>query len=203
MSLLNTELWQEARRAGARRGMNLYAMARIRRHTLRYVSRLWIEKEGVRLTGVVSAVLGRRVTIEDLFPLWDRPDDRPLSAWESSLLARAVDARSDGLRPRERKIVRATFGLEGQPVSLARVAAAMGVTRERVRQIEASAIEKLDVRLPRGLHKSVVGRRRRARLLLKALQAGTMDLPASPVRAIPQASAPKTRASSAKSAAAV
>jgi hypothetical protein len=73
------------------------------------------------------------------------------------------------LSPRELGVVRLTFGLEGQPVSLAQVATALGVTRERVRQIEASALEKFEVRLPRGLHKSVVARRRRARLFLKAL----------------------------------
>jgi RNA polymerase sigma factor (sigma-70 family) len=167
--ILNTALWQEARLAGMESGLSLYALARVQRHTLKYVSRLWIEKHGEHLAETVSAVLMRPVTVDDLFPQWDQPDERPLSEEESGLLRGAVEKRSDTLSPREIGVVRLTFGLEGQPVSLARVAVALGVTRERVRQIEASALKKLEVSLPGGLHKSVVARRRRARLLLKAL----------------------------------
>lgn len=167
--ILNTALWQEARLAGMESGLSLYALARVQRHTLKYVSRLWIEKHGEHLAETVSAILMRPVTVDDLFPQWDRPDERPLSEEENALLRRAVAERSEALNPREIGVVRLTFGLEGQPVSLARVAMALGVTRERVRQIEASALEKLEVLLPRGLHKSVVARRRRARLLLTAL----------------------------------
>src|SRR6185369_2333602 len=167
--ILNTALWQEARLAGMESGLSLYALARVQRHTLKYVSRLWIEKHGEHLAETVSAVLMRPVTVDDLFPQWDRPDERPLSDKESGRLRQAVGARSEALSPRELGVLRLTFGLEGQPVSLAQVAVALGVTRERVRQIEASALEKLEVRLPRGLHKSVVARRRRARLFLKAL----------------------------------
>jgi RNA polymerase sigma factor (sigma-70 family) len=168
--ILNTELWQEARLAGMESGLSLYALARVQRHTLKHVSRLWIEKHGERLAHTVSTILMRPVTVDHLFPHWDRPDERPLSEKESGRLKRAVEARSQALSPRELGVVRLTFGLEGQPVSLAQVARALGVTRERVRQIELSALEKLDVNLPRGLHKSLVARRRRARLLLKALR---------------------------------
>ncbi len=155
--VLNTTLWQEARLAGMESGLSLYALARVQRHTLKYVSRLWIEKHGEHLAETVSAILMRHVTVDELFPHWDQPDERPLSE------------EDEALSPREMGVVRLTFGLEGQPVSLAQVATALGVTRERVRQIEAAALEKLQVRLPRGLHKSVVARRRRARLLLEAL----------------------------------
>jgi len=167
--ILNTALWQEARLAGMESGLSLYALARVQRHTLKYVSRLWIEKQGEQLAETVSAILMRPVTVDDLFPNWDRPDERPLSEEESGLLQRALGERSEALSPRELGVVRLTFGLEGQPVSLARVATALGVTRERIRQIEVSALEKLEVRLPRGLHKSIVARRCRARLFLKAL----------------------------------
>jgi Sigma-70, region 4 len=170
MSLtLNVKLWQEARLAGIESGLSLYALARVQRHTMRYVSRLWIEKHGERLAGIVSAVLRRPVSLDELFPHWDRRDERPLSEREIGLLKRVVEARSQDLSPREMGVVRLTFGLEGQPVSLARVATAMGVTRERIRQIERSALEKLEVDLPRGVHKSPLARRRRARLFLKAL----------------------------------
>jgi RNA polymerase sigma factor (sigma-70 family) len=203
MSLLNMELWQEARRTCTQSGSSLYALARIQRHTLTYVSRLWIEEHGERLARIVSDVLNRRVEIEDLFPQWDRPDERPLSAWENNLLARAVDARSSDLTPRQREVVRATFGLQGQPVSLAQVAARSGVTRERVRQIEEAALQRLGIRLPPALHKSVVGRRRRARLLLNALNEKGRELPLSRVRAVEQASARGTRASEASRVAAL
>jgi DNA-binding CsgD family transcriptional regulator len=167
--ILNSELWQEARLAGMESGLSLYALAGVQRHTLKYVSRLWIEKHGQRLAHTVSSILMRPVTVDDLFPDWDQPEERPLSEQESGRLKRAVEARSRALSPREMGVVRLTLGLEGQPVSLAQVAAAMGVTRERVRQIELSALKKLEVSLPRGLHKSPLARRRRARLLLKAL----------------------------------
>jgi DNA-binding CsgD family transcriptional regulator len=167
--ILNSELWQEARLAGMESGLSLYALAGVQRHTLKYVSRLWIEKHGQRLAHTVSSILMRPVTVDDLFPDWDQPEERPLSEQESGRLKRAVEARSRALSPREMGVVRLTLGLEGQPVSLAQVAAAMGVTRERVRQIELSALKKLEVSLPRGLHKSPLARRRRARLLLNAL----------------------------------
>lgn len=167
--ILNTKLWQEARLAGIESGLSLYALAQVQRHTLRYVSRLWIEKHGERLANIVSAILKRPVKLDELFPDWDRPDERPLSGREIGLLKRVVEEQSQALSPREMAVVRLTFGLEGQPVSLAQVATAMGVTRERVRQIEGSALEKLEVNLPRGLHKSPVARRRRARLFLRAL----------------------------------
>jgi hypothetical protein len=198
MSLLNSQLWQEARRASTAGGTSLYALANVQRHTLKYVSRLWIEKNGESLARIVSVVLDRRVEIEDLFPNWDRPDERPLSAWEIGLLARAVDARSSALTPRQREVVSATFGLEGQPVSLAQVAASSGVSRERVRQIEEAAIEKLGVRLPGGLHKTVVGRRRRARLLLKALHEKGREAPRSRTLPVKGASTPGADASAAK-----
>ena len=167
--ILNIELWQEARLAGIENGLSLYALARVQRHTLKYVSRLWIENHGERLANTVSTILMRPVTVDDLFPNWDRPEERPLSGEESRRLKRAVEARAGTLSDREIGVVRLTFGLEGQPVSLAQVAAALGVTRERVRQIELSALEKLEVSLPRGIHKSPLARRRRARLLLTAL----------------------------------
>jgi hypothetical protein len=58
-------------------GLSLYALARVQRHTLKYVSRLWIEKHGEHLAETVSAILMRPVTVDDLFPHWDRPDERP------------------------------------------------------------------------------------------------------------------------------
>ena len=174
---LNTRLWREARLAGSQAGLNLHTLAQIQRNTLTYVSRLWVENHGERVAGMVSAVLKRPVEVEDLFPNWDRPDERPLSSRESGILRRALEARPGALSTRELKIVRLTFGLEGQPVSLAQVATEMGVSRERVRQIETAALERLGVRLPRRRDKSIVARRRRARLLLKTLNENRREQP--------------------------
>src|SRR5258708_26280379 len=113
--ILNTTLWQEARIAGMESGLSLYALARVQRHTLKYVSRLWIEKHGEHLAETVSAILIRRVTVDELFPHWDQPDQRPLSREASGLLRRAMEARCEALSPRELRVGRLTFGLEGHP----------------------------------------------------------------------------------------
>jgi DNA-directed RNA polymerase sigma subunit (sigma70/sigma32) len=112
------------------------------------------------------------VRLEDLFPHWDRPEERPLDPRERERLRDALSARWPALTLREASVLKLTFGLEGQPLSLARVAVRMGVTRERVRQIETAALAKLGVRLPRGRHKATVARRLRARALLTSLMAG-------------------------------
>jgi RNA polymerase sigma factor (sigma-70 family) len=190
---VNSDLWREAREAGTRHGrdlpqligtprtvLNLFLLSPISRPRLRNVSRLWIERHGERAAGVVSALLNRLVKLEDLFPDWDRPDERPLGREERERLRQALGARWGELTAREAGVLRLTFGLEGQPMSLARVAVEMGVTRERVRQIEAAALEKLGVRLPRGRHKATVARRLRARQLLRTLIAAAPDSPSDP-----------------------
>jgi RNA polymerase primary sigma factor len=48
------------------------------------------------------------------------------------------------LTPREEKVLRMRFGLEdGVPRTLDEVGRTMGVTRERIRQIEAEVVRKL------------------------------------------------------------
>lgn len=50
----------------------------------------------------------------------------------------------DTLNPRERQVVRWRFGLEdGRMKTLQEIGELMGVSRERVRQIESSALRKL------------------------------------------------------------
>ena len=185
---VNSDLWREAREAGTRHGrdlpqligtprtvLNLFFLSRAPKPRLRNVSRLWIERNGERAAGVVSALLNRRVHLEDLFPDWDRPEERPLGPEERERLRQALGERWTELTARQAEVLRLTFGLEGQPASLARVAVEMGITRERVRQIEADALKKLGVRLPSGRHKATVARRLRARELLRSLIAAVPD----------------------------
>ena len=62
---------------------------------------------------------------------------------EQETLHRAVDA----LPEREQEVLRLRYGLGGEndPVSLEEIGRRLGITRERVRQIEAEALKKLAV----------------------------------------------------------
>jgi RNA polymerase primary sigma factor len=56
----------------------------------------------------------------------------------------AIDTLMDCLRPREREVLALRFGLNGQPrLSLSQVGKAMAVSKERVRQIQDRALQKL------------------------------------------------------------
>ena len=66
------------------------------------------------------------------------------AATEASALARFVGEALAGLTPREQRILRMRFGIGGsEDHTLAEVGKVFGVTRERIRQIEAKALEKL------------------------------------------------------------
>jgi RNA polymerase primary sigma factor len=74
---------------------------------------------------------------------------------EKQELSKRLTEALDTLDPRERKILQLRFGLErGEERTLTEVAALMGVSRERIRQIEQAALAKLR-RLP-GLRNEVI-----------------------------------------------
>ncbi len=59
-------------------------------------------------------------------------------------LRREIDRSMEGLEDRERKIIKLRFGLDGGPVlSLKKIAGMIGLSKERVRQIENTAKRKL------------------------------------------------------------
>lgn len=69
---------------------------------------------------------------------------RPEDAASYELLKGQIGGVLDTLSPRERKVLELRFGLEDhQPRTLEEVGKVFGVTRERIRQIEAKALRKL------------------------------------------------------------
>jgi RNA polymerase primary sigma factor len=68
------------------------------------------------------------------------PDEQ---TFEKALTETVVEALA-GLKEREAKILRLYFGLDGQePMTLEQIGLAMGITRERVRQIKEKALSRL------------------------------------------------------------
>jgi RNA polymerase primary sigma factor len=77
----------------------------------------------------------------DLFP--DESAENPAEAAEGALRARAVRQALARLPERERRIVELRFGLDDEPQSLEAIGRELGLTRERVRQLEAQALANL------------------------------------------------------------
>lgn len=81
-------------------------------------------------------------TLGDLIEATDAVD--PHAAAEAGALQRAIAEALEELTPREQRILRMRFGIGGTADhTLEEVGKAFGVTRERIRQIEAKAIAKL------------------------------------------------------------
>jgi RNA polymerase primary sigma factor len=74
----------------------------------------------------------------------DRASPAPLEVATYQLLREQVDTVLDSLTGRERRVLRLRYGLDdGQSRTLEEVGREFGVTRERIRQIEAKALRKL------------------------------------------------------------
>ena len=68
----------------------------------------------------------------------------PGLAADQHLLRERIAEVLRSLTPREREVIELRFGLkDGQPRTLEEVARAYGITRERIRQIEARGLVKL------------------------------------------------------------
>ena len=89
-------------------------------------------------------------TLGDL--ITDHSVGSPHDLAASALLKRHMDDAMQALSPRERKVLRLRYGLEGgRDHTLGEIADMLGVSSERIRQIEASALSKL--RQPKLRHK--------------------------------------------------
>jgi len=84
----------------------------------------------------------------------DEAAPKPWEVVESEATAGMVEQLMEGLREREIRILQHRFGFGGQePMTLEEIGQMFGVTRERIRQIEAAALEKMRKRL-KGMEKT-------------------------------------------------
>jgi RNA polymerase primary sigma factor len=73
-------------------------------------------------------------------------DEGAISPFESAAAAlekRALIQQLRRLEEREEEVLRARFGIDGHPMTLSEIGEKLGITRERVRQIESRALGKL------------------------------------------------------------
>jgi RNA polymerase primary sigma factor len=89
-----------------------------------------------------APLAGTRFTLADTVA--DPYSDSPEHVVEVALLCDALKVVLSELTEREQEIVRCRFGLDGsRPQTLEEIGRSFGVTRERIRQIEAKSMEKL------------------------------------------------------------
>jgi len=94
------------------------------------------------LDAPLNADEGQSTTMGDLI---ETPDESAFDRVDRRIMKEDVDGLlSMWLSPREKDIIRMRFGLDdGTPKTLSEIGEALGVTRERIRQIEQKAMRKL------------------------------------------------------------
>jgi RNA polymerase primary sigma factor len=104
------------------------------------------------------------VELAELIP--DPSGRDPSSELEARLSRHELRREIEALPERERRVVELHYGLEGEPETLAAIGRRLGLTRERVRQLEAHALSVLATRS--GARESVDGRARPRRVSSRA-----------------------------------
>jgi RNA polymerase primary sigma factor len=86
-----------------------------------------------------------RASVGDLLTARDEePFDEVVARLGRDELSRALERALPGLSDRERQVIDRRFGIDGaEPETLAELGRQLGVTRERVRQLEVAALERL------------------------------------------------------------
>jgi RNA polymerase primary sigma factor len=77
----------------------------------------------------------------DLYPDPEAPD--PFHQAEQSLRSQQIRKALAMLPQRERRVLELRYGLDGEPQTLAEVGRELGLTRERIRQLERNALSRL------------------------------------------------------------
>jgi RNA polymerase primary sigma factor len=101
---------------------------------------------GARETPRAVASLDRRVGEDDSAPLYElllTTEESPFEGVDAALRSERVSSAVARLPEREREVVRLRYGLDGDPLSTSRVGALLGITRQRVQQLEAKALDRL------------------------------------------------------------
>jgi RNA polymerase primary sigma factor len=95
--------------------------------------------------------LNQRVGVEEEGALGDLFSDEsaadPAEEAVDSLRRRALRSSLESLAERERRVLELRFGLDGEPQPLEAIGKELGLSRERVRQVESEAMAKLAVLL--------------------------------------------------------
>jgi RNA polymerase primary sigma factor len=108
--------------------------------TAEVISLLQVADENVSLSTVIDE--------EHEFHLSDKLEQDLIPSADAALMRSSLKdhlyACLGELDPKEQKVLRLRFGLdEGDPKTLKEIGEMMGLSRERIRQIEAQALEKL------------------------------------------------------------
>jgi RNA polymerase primary sigma factor len=77
----------------------------------------------------------------DLFG--DSSASDPMEEATDAVQRQEIRTAVEGLPERERRLIELRFGFDGEPASLERIGKELGLSRERVRQLEADAFERL------------------------------------------------------------
>ncbi|MCA1581189.1 MAG: hypothetical protein LC796_07285 [Acidobacteria bacterium] len=133
---------------------------------VRMTARLWLEKNGEAAARALASASTRPERLE---ADCDCRQEQPLAVWENDFPGLPIQTGAGSLTPREIRVLRSSPGIAGRPRPLARIAPELGLRRERVRQIESGAPQRLGIRLPKGMHRRSGGRWKRARIVLRKL----------------------------------